>query len=79
MSDSDATTMGSTIRRYGTLSWYLLGVIGVIVVLSIALGAVRGIATAQKGRAWIDGAVGNAARFVLELKAAFPAGPNDGP
>ncbi|NLC98827.1 MAG: AI-2E family transporter [Actinomycetales bacterium] len=36
--------MGSTIRRYGTLSWYLLGVIGVIVVLSIALGAVRGIA-----------------------------------
>jgi creatinine amidohydrolase len=43
-----------------------------------AWGAVRGIATAQKGRAWIDGAVGNAARFVLELKAAFPAGPNDG-
>lgn len=44
VSDSDATPMGSTIRRYGTLSWYLLGVIGVIVVLSIALGAVRGIA-----------------------------------
>lgn len=44
MSDTDAPPLGRTIRRYGVLSWYLLGTIGLIVVLSIGLGAVRGIA-----------------------------------
>jgi creatinine amidohydrolase len=44
-----------------------------------AWGEVRGIATAAKGRAWIDRAVANAVRFILDLKAAFPPGPREKP
>ena len=38
-----------------------------------AWGEVKGVATAEKGRAWIDAAVEASARFIGELRAAFPA------
>jgi creatinine amidohydrolase len=42
-----------------------------------AWGEVRGSATAAKGRAWIDRAVASAARFIVDLRAAFPPAPHD--
>jgi creatinine amidohydrolase len=42
-----------------------------------AWGEVKGIATAEKGRAWIDRAIADAARFILELKATLPPRPRD--
>jgi creatinine amidohydrolase/Fe(II)-dependent formamide hydrolase-like protein len=60
--------MGSAFVAYGNFRDYCH---------SGAWGEVRGIATAEKGRAWIDGAVGNAARFIVELKAALPPRPLD--
>jgi creatinine amidohydrolase len=57
--------MGSAFVAYGNFRDYCR---------SGAWGEVRGLATAEKGRAWIDGAVANSARFILELKAAFPPG-----
>jgi creatinine amidohydrolase len=62
--------MGSAFVAYGNFRDYCR---------SGAWGEVKGIATAEKGRAWIDGAVVNAARFILALKAAFPPGPHANP
>ncbi len=56
---------GSPFVAYGTFSDYCL---------SGAWGEVRDHATATKGRAWVDAAVEESARFIRELREALPPG-----
>ena len=43
MSEVNSSASARLIRRYGTFSWYLLGIIALIVVGAMAIGAIRGI------------------------------------
>jgi len=43
VSEVNSSANARLIRRYGTFSWYLLGIIALIVVGAMAIGAIRGI------------------------------------
>jgi creatinine amidohydrolase len=57
---------GSPFVAYGTFSDYCR---------SGAWGEVKDYATAEKGRAWVDEAVEESARFIRELREALPPSP----
>jgi hypothetical protein len=54
---------GSAFVAYGTFADYCR---------SGAWGEVRAVASADRGRVWIDRAIADAARFIAELRSALP-------